>query len=300
MLGTVVDVGTVADLDDAPEVHHRHPVGDVADDREVVGDEEVGDPQLVLEVLEEVHHPGLDRHVERGDRLVEHEQLGLEDEGPGDPDALTLTAGELVGEAVGVVRLQPHELERVGHALPPRTALPQSVDVERLGDRFTDRHPGVEGGERVLEDDLDVLADLPHLPVGESHELTAVEADRAGRGRDQLQHRPARGRLPAARLADQAEGLSPADGEVDLAHRVDHTDLVADERAAPLGVVLDQLGHRQQGLGPVVGRPVGDGRTLLRPGRGRGTRVHGTTPSWSTEVSGNMEATGSRATWSAK
>ena len=36
------------DLDDPAEVHDGDPVGDVTDDREVVGDEEVGEVELVL------------------------------------------------------------------------------------------------------------------------------------------------------------------------------------------------------------------------------------------------------------
>ena len=46
-----VDVG---DLDDLAEVHHRDAVADVLDDREVVGDEEIRQPELVLEIVEQV------------------------------------------------------------------------------------------------------------------------------------------------------------------------------------------------------------------------------------------------------
>ena len=38
------------DLDDLAEVHHHHPVGDVPDDVEVVRDEDVGEPELLLEI----------------------------------------------------------------------------------------------------------------------------------------------------------------------------------------------------------------------------------------------------------
>ena len=55
------------DLDDAAEVHHRDPVADMADDREVVGDEQVGQAETILEADEEVEDLGLDRHVERAD-----------------------------------------------------------------------------------------------------------------------------------------------------------------------------------------------------------------------------------------
>ena len=43
--------GAVGDLDDVAEVHHGDAVADVAHHREVVGDEQVGDAELVLQVL---------------------------------------------------------------------------------------------------------------------------------------------------------------------------------------------------------------------------------------------------------
>ena len=42
----VVEVVGRRDLDDLAEVHHRDPVADVAHDREVVRDEEVGQAEL--------------------------------------------------------------------------------------------------------------------------------------------------------------------------------------------------------------------------------------------------------------
>jgi hypothetical protein len=42
----------------------------------------------------------LDRHVERGHRLIAHDEIGLCREGTGDPDTLTLTTAELVRVSV--------------------------------------------------------------------------------------------------------------------------------------------------------------------------------------------------------
>ena len=64
--------------------------------REVVRDEQVGDPGLGLNVLQQVHHLRADRYVERRDRLVAHDQLRLDGERAGNPDALALPAGEFV------------------------------------------------------------------------------------------------------------------------------------------------------------------------------------------------------------
>ena len=83
-------------LDQRAQVHHADPVGDVPDHREVVRDDQVGQAEVVLQVLQQVDHLGLDRDVERGDRLVGDDQVGLERQRPGDADALPLAAGELV------------------------------------------------------------------------------------------------------------------------------------------------------------------------------------------------------------
>ena len=96
----------VTDLDDLAQVHDGDPVRDVPHHGQVVRNEEVGDAELVLQVVEQVDHAGLNGHVERGDGLVEDQELGLEHQGAGDADPLALAAGELVGVAVGVVRLE--------------------------------------------------------------------------------------------------------------------------------------------------------------------------------------------------
>ena len=116
--GDVVDLVAGADLDDLAEVHHGDTVGDVAHHRQVVGDEQVGQPELVLQLLEEVDDAGLDADVERRHRLVEDDELRLDRQRPGDADALALAAGELVRVAVGVLGRQADELQQLLNARP--------------------------------------------------------------------------------------------------------------------------------------------------------------------------------------
>ena len=78
----------------------------MAHDREVVGDEEVGQAELLLQLLQQVDDLRLDRHVERRHRLVADDEVRLDRERAGDADALALAAGELVRVAVGEVRVQ--------------------------------------------------------------------------------------------------------------------------------------------------------------------------------------------------
>ena len=64
-------------LDDAAGLHHADPVGDAAHDAEVVGDEQHRHAEPRLEVGEEREDLRLHGDVERGRRLVGHEQLRL-------------------------------------------------------------------------------------------------------------------------------------------------------------------------------------------------------------------------------
>ncbi|CAM5221535.1 hypothetical protein BTHI11S_00600 [Bosea thiooxidans] len=52
--------GRVADLDDLAEIHHRDAVGDMPHEREIVRDEDIGDPGLLLKVVQQVDDLGLD------------------------------------------------------------------------------------------------------------------------------------------------------------------------------------------------------------------------------------------------
>ena len=83
-------------IDDLALEHHGDTVGHLADDAEVMGDEEHGHAEPALQLLEEREDLRLDGDVESGGRLVGDEEVGLVGEGHGDHDALALPARELV------------------------------------------------------------------------------------------------------------------------------------------------------------------------------------------------------------
>src|SRR5206468_5991343 len=103
-----------------------------ADDRQVVRDEKIGELKLLLQVLQEVDDLGLDRHVQGGDRLVAHDERGVDRQGSGDADALALAAGELVRVAVGEVRVQAHQAQQLLDAPPAVAARTNREVVQRL------------------------------------------------------------------------------------------------------------------------------------------------------------------------
>ena len=103
--------------------HHDDVVGDLADDAEVVADEEHAHAVPLLQPGEQLHDLALDRDVERGRRLVGDQQLRLAGQRHRDHHPLLLAARELV-------RIGGEAALRLGHA---------DLGEQRLGARHAPR-----------------------------------------------------------------------------------------------------------------------------------------------------------------
>ena len=249
-------------LHDLAQVHHRDVVAHMAHHRQVVGDEQVGEAQLLLELVEEVQHLGLDRHVEGGYRLIEHQEAGIEGQRPGHADALALPAGELVRVAVddaGIEADQPQQFAHPGVLLGTGH---RGVHLQRLPQRLAHRHARVQRGEGILEHDLHVAAQPAKVGPAAGDDvdpLSRAVVDRAPqdhftRGRfDQPKDAPCGGGLSAARLPHQAQRAPETDIEGQASHRGDLALLPAEPAAAHLEG-LDEVTHRE---GRVTARAVG-------------------------------------------
>src|SRR4051812_28236320 len=96
MHGVAQDDAAGRDFDDPAAIHHGDPVRHVIDDGQIVGNEQVSETELLLQVLEQIEDLCLDRDVERRYRLVEDYKLRSERQCPGNADALALPAGKAV------------------------------------------------------------------------------------------------------------------------------------------------------------------------------------------------------------
>ena len=130
----------IGDLDDASEIHHGDAVGDVPHDREIVRDEQVGQFQLALQILQEIDDLRLDGDIESRYRLVADDETRLQREGASDADALALPAGELMRIACVAERGRRtrSSISRTRGAAGARS--PIAMDDVGLGDRIADRH----------------------------------------------------------------------------------------------------------------------------------------------------------------
>ena len=99
-----------------PRIHDRHLVADMLDDAEVVGDEDRGDAEVLLQVDEQVEDLRLHAHVERADRFVGDDQLGFAGERRGDPDPLALAARKMGRQPARQRGVEADPREQVEHA----------------------------------------------------------------------------------------------------------------------------------------------------------------------------------------
>ena len=122
------------------------------------------------------------------------------------------------------------------------------MQLQRVADDLPDPLARVQRGVGILKDHLHLTPQRPHPPPREAGDLPTLEADRARSWLQQLQHGAAERRLAAARLADQAQRLAPADGEADVIDRSHLVDLAVDQQPALDREVLDEVGDLEQRL----------------------------------------------------
>ena len=87
------------------------------------------------------------------------------------------------------------------------------MDADRFAHERADRHPGVQGRERVLKDELHLAAKPAERGARRGADRLALDAHVARGGRDQARERPCQRGLAAARFADDREGLPTCDGK---------------------------------------------------------------------------------------
>ena len=116
MARILVDRLAVGEFHDAAEIEHHHAMRNLAHDGQVVADEDHRHAEIGLQLHDQVDDLRLDGNVERADGLVADDELGLDDHGARDADALVLAAGEFVRIAVDPAGLQADLLHDLAHA----------------------------------------------------------------------------------------------------------------------------------------------------------------------------------------
>ena len=194
------------DLLDAALVHHHDPVRHGERLGLGVGDEHEGDAEVALQELQ----LGLDRlaqiGVQRAERFVQQQDVGLNDQPAGERDALALATGEPLGPLIGHVR-EAKLLEDCA------TFASRSARFTRL----TSRPYATLLAHRHVRKQRVVLEDHRGRPPLGRQVVDAAAADQDVAARDRLEagDHAQRRRLAAARGAEEGDELALAHGQVE-------------------------------------------------------------------------------------
>ena len=74
----VIDLVRVRKLHHSAQIHHGNTVGNVAYHQQIVRDKEVGQSQLILQLVKHIDDLRLDRNVERGNRLIADDKVRVD------------------------------------------------------------------------------------------------------------------------------------------------------------------------------------------------------------------------------
>jgi len=165
--GVVVDVLRGGELLDSAGAEDADAVGQGEGFLLVVGDEDGRRPGVPQDLLDLFPHLGAKVGVQVREGLVEQDEGGRRGERPGHRHPLLLAPRQLVGVPSAEAR-EPHQIEDLGDALPPRAPV-QTMEAEA--------HVVLDGEMReegiVLEDDADPALLGRHRKAGTGHLLTA-------------------------------------------------------------------------------------------------------------------------------
>ena len=208
----LVELPRRAGLLDAAVVHDDDLLGDLHRLLLVVGDEDGGDVDLLVQPAQPLAQLRADLGVEGAEGLVEQQHLRLDRERARQRHALLLAAGELGWVAVGEP-VEPHEGEQLVHAVAD-LLLGAPADAQPEPDVVLDRH--VLEGRVVLEDEADAA-----LARRRGRDVLAVDHHRAGVRRlepgDDAQQR----RLAAPARAEQRGQRAVGDVDAHVAERLE-------------------------------------------------------------------------------
>ena len=240
VLRAVEDLRWRAVFHDLAAMHDQHGVADLGGHAQVVGDEDQGDAQALLQ-LRSSSSTRACTDTSSADTDSSATSF-FQRQRARDAHALALAAGELIGVAVEGGWLQPHQRQQFA-----RPRLGRSRHARwRAGHRADDAAHGVariERGEGILEDHLDVLAHRAEARFGHGGDVLAVEQQLAAIDADELQQAFADGGLARAGLAHDAQRLAAPHAEADAVHRVHLAPVAEPAMADHIG--LAQVAHVQ-------------------------------------------------------
>ena len=178
-----------------------------------VGDKNISQVQLFLQLAQQIENLRLNGHVQRGNRLVTDNQLRIYCQRPRNTNALPLTAGKFMGIPLCVVGPQANQLQKLLHSFLLLGRRTQAMDFHRFANDSAHRHLRVQRRIRVLENHLHLLAELTHVLFIQAANIDALIKNLAPCRFLKTKHSTSNRTLATARFSHKAEGFAALDGQ---------------------------------------------------------------------------------------
>ncbi|MNS68216.1 hypothetical protein D3C72_1014910 [compost metagenome] len=206
---------------------------------------------LCLEIAQEIDHLRLHTHVERGCRLIQHDETGFKHHGAGNGDALALASGKLMRIPPAGGRIEADLFQRSGHTGIALVGRKRSLmHFQALGDDLAYGHARAERTVRVLKHHLQPVSERLHHFIGIVVDRLADEADTSLR-RDQPRESQTERRLARAGFAHHAHRLACTQGDIDAINRFHMVDYSAHQPRLDREPDLDVVALHDHGFAGV-------------------------------------------------
>ena len=244
MQGMLINGLGICQLHHLTQIHYGNSVGNMTNYQKIVGNKQIGQTQLLLQVVKHIDNLSLDGNVQCRNRFVTDDELRVNCQRTGNADTLPLTAGEFVGVTGGVFAVQANIAHQLQNPLLTfRSLVVHFMDIQRLTDDIRDGHTGVEGGIGILENHSGLLAEFLNIALG--NDLLTVIPDFTGSRLIQMQDGTANSGFTTTGLTNKTQCFTLMDGEGNTVHSLQglcfestHTDIK----------ILLQILDFQQGL----------------------------------------------------
>ena len=196
------------------QIHNSNVIREMVDHREVVGDENIGQPHFFLQALEQIQDLGLDRDIQSGNRLIAHNKFGVERQCAGDADTLPPAAVQFVGIGVDQPFCKAHDIHQIGNAAQHLLfCFADMVKFQRLADNLADCFAGVQRRKGILENNLHVPAQQTQVIFSEFCNVPSFKDYFSSGGLNQAEDGAPSGGFSAPGLSHDAKGFAALDGK---------------------------------------------------------------------------------------
>ena len=174
--------------------------------------EQIRHALLGLNFPKQIKNLSLHRNIQRGGRLVTNHDLRFNGQRSGNGNALTLSAGKFMRQAIGCRRRQSHTVEKLAH-FPTCICLgePRTQRHDSFAHQFPHAHARIKRRKRILKHDLRATSQMPFKASAcvKGHLSGYLHAAAHRSVFQKSQGGLAQRRFAGPGLSNQSQGLSP-------------------------------------------------------------------------------------------